>query len=223
MKRTPIKRTAPLVRASGLQARTKAPVLRCRLCEGCRLVKFRPARSNITWCSDDCGVTVAQARVAAANARQHRAALQAVKPLSHWHDLTERVVNAYIRLRDSHLPCISCGTWSTVQWEAGHYLSKGAHPELRYHLLNIHKQCHRCNVQLSGNQIKYRIGLVPKIGEAAVLVLEGPHPAAKHSREELASIRRTVSAATRELQRQIDAGTYPPPIHTFGAASARIP
>jgi hypothetical protein len=41
----------------------------------------------------------------------------AVKPLKHWEDMTQRVVNDYIRERDHDLPCISCGTFETVQWE----------------------------------------------------------------------------------------------------------
>jgi hypothetical protein len=48
----------------------------------------------------------------------------AVKPLRHWEDMTQRVVNDYIRERDHDLPCISCGTFETVQWEAGHYLPR---------------------------------------------------------------------------------------------------
>lgn len=88
-----------------------------------------------------------------------------------------------------------------MQWEAGHYLSKGARPELRFVLANINLQCHRCNVQLSGNQAKYRIGLVDKIGEAAVEELEGPHPPAKFTREGLEALRRQIAAMTRQLRK----------------------
>lgn len=31
-------------------------------------------------------------------------------------DMTQRVVSDYIRERDYDLPCISCGTFDTVQW-----------------------------------------------------------------------------------------------------------
>lgn len=201
-RKTPMKPGKPMARKSSLQAKPKAKLLRQRLCEACRVVKFRPERDNVTWCSPDCGVTVATQRVAANEARAHRNALANVKPLSHWEAVTERVVNGLVLVRDADKPCISCGTWTTVMWQAGHYLSKGAHPELRFQLLNIHKQCHRCNVALSGNQIQYRIGLVPRIGVEAVEWLEGPHPAAKNTREGLAQIRKEAAAETRRLERE---------------------
>ncbi|STS93497.1 protein NinG [Klebsiella grimontii] len=56
--------------------------------------------------------------------------------------------------------------------EAGHYRSRGKASHLRYNEDNIHKQCHHCNVQLSGNQQQYRISLVEKIGAERVEALE---------------------------------------------------
>jgi hypothetical protein len=49
----------------------------------------------------------AQAKEERARAWRKRKA--AVKPLRHWEDMTQRVVNDYIRERDHDLPCISCG------------------------------------------------------------------------------------------------------------------
>lgn len=117
-----------------------------------------------------------------------------------WLKETERACNAYIRLRDKNLPCISCGTRETVQWEAGHYRSKGAFPELRFNESNINSQCHRCNVHLSGNYISYRIGLVKKIGEAKVAELEGPHPPKKYTVDELKALCDYFKAKTKALK-----------------------
>ena len=84
--------------------------------------------------------------------------------------------NRFIRIRDRALPCISCGTTAAVKYDAGHYLSVGAHPELRFNELNCHKQCSsNCNVHKSGNLIRYRIGLIQKIGIEKVEWLEGHH------------------------------------------------
>ncbi|EPF3218164.1 recombination protein NinG [Enterobacter hormaechei] len=122
-----------------------------------------------------------------------------VKPLKHWEDLTQRVVNDYIRERDRDLPCISCGTWTTVQWEAGHFRSRGRASHLRYHEDNIHAQCHHCNVHLSGNQQQYRINLIAKIGAERVEALENNNTPHRYTREELDAIRKRYRALLREL------------------------
>jgi hypothetical protein len=124
-----------------------------------------------------------------------------VKPLKHWEDLTQRVVNDYIRERDRDLPCISCGTWTTVQWEAGHFRSRGKASHLRYHEDNIHAQCHHCNVHLSGNQQQYRINLIAKIGAESVEALENNNTPHRYTREELDAIRKRYRALLRELVR----------------------
>ena len=121
-----------------------------------------------------------------------------VKPLKHWEDLTQRVVNDYIRERDRDLPCISCGTWTTVQWEAGHFRSRGKASHLRYHEDNIHAQCHHCNVHLSGNQQQYRINLIAKIGAERVEALENNNTPHRYTREELDAIRKRYRALLRE-------------------------
>ncbi len=128
-----------------------------------------------------------------------------LKPLKHWEDLTQRVVNDFIRLRDKDLPCISCGTWETVRWEAGHYRSRGKASHLRYNEDNIHKQCHNCNVQLSGNQQQYRINLIAKIGTQRVEALENNNTPHRYSREELESIRKHYRALIREMKKQREA------------------
>jgi len=124
-----------------------------------------------------------------------------VKPLKHWEDLTQRVVNDYIRERDRSFPCISCGTWTTVQWEAGHFRSRGKASHLRYHEDNIHAQCHHCNVHLSGNQQQYRINLIAKIGAERVEALENNNTPHRYTREELDAIRKRYRALLRELVR----------------------
>ncbi|STS80777.1 protein NinG [Klebsiella pneumoniae] len=137
---------------------------------------------------------------AQAKAKKERAAWRkrkaAVKPLRHWEDMTQRVVNDYIRERDHDLPCISCGTFETVQWEAGHYRSRGKASHLRYNEDNIHKQCHHCNVQMSGNQQQYRIGLVEKIGAERVEALENNNTPHRYTIEELEGIRPPLQRAT---------------------------
>jgi len=96
--------------------------------------------------------------------------------------------NAFIRLRDDARSCISCGRHHTGQYHAGHYRSRGAHPELRFEELNCHKQCAPCNNHLSGNISNYRPALIEKIGQDKVDWIEGPHEPKKYTCAELKEI-----------------------------------
>ena len=100
----------------------------------------------------------------------------------------QNAFNAYIRLRDEKLPCISCQRYHDGQYHAGHYLSRGAHPELAFEPLNCHKQCAPCNNHLSGNIAAYRINLIKKIGIERVEWLEGKHEPKRYTCEELKAI-----------------------------------
>lgn len=77
----------------------------------------------------------------------------------------------------------------------------GSCPELRFEPLNIHRQCLRCNRNLSGNAVEYRIRLVLRIGAERLAWLEGPHPARKYTVEEIKAIKADYRAKTRELKR----------------------
>jgi len=104
-------------------------------------------------------------------------------------------------MRDAGLPCISCGTTKpNIQYCAGHYLTRGGHPELRFHEKNVHKQCNQyCNLQLSGNISKYRINLVEKIGLSEVEKLEGKHEAKHYTIDEIQAIKVKYRNKTKEL------------------------
>ena len=123
---------------------------------------------------------------------------------SYWLDKAQKSCNAYIRERDKNQPCISCGTTNPdIQYCAGHYKTRGAHPELRFHPLNIHKQCnHSCNLKLSGNIQGYRTRLIEKIGLSAVEWLEGAHKAQKFTINDLKEIDLYYRDLRKSLQTQ---------------------
>ena len=77
--------------------------------------------------------------------------------------------NKFIRERDKHLGCISCG--GAVE-NAGHYYSAGQYPPLRFNEDNVHGQTIACNKWRHGNLIEYRKGLVKRIGEDRVRKLD---------------------------------------------------
>lgn len=97
---------------------------------------------------------------------------KALKSRNDWLKEAQSVFNKFIRLRDEHLPCISCCRFHNGQYHASHYRSVGACSSLRFNEDNVHKSCYVCNTQLSGNILEYRIELIKKIGIEKVEWLE---------------------------------------------------
>lgn len=113
----------------------------------------------------------------------------------------QQAFNEYIRLRDADKPCISCDRHHLGKYDAGHYRSVGACPELRFDEDNVHKQCSPCNTQLSGNILEYRIRLIQRIGADRVARLEGKHEPLKLSVEQIKALKAYFRAKVRELKR----------------------
>lgn len=120
----------------------------------------------------------------------------------------QKVFNAYIRERDAGQPCISCDSSPSdhdlitgSRWDAGHYRSVGACPELRFEPLNVHRQCVKCNRNLSGNAVEYRIRLVKRIGADQVDWLEGPHKPQRLTIEDLQAIKALYRQKLKDLRR----------------------
>lgn len=133
---------------------------------------------------------------------------QHLKTRGDWIKDLQRAFNEYIRLRDRNQSCISCGTtnsqlaekWRGGKWDAGHYRSVGSAPELRFNENNCHKQCKRCNNQLSGNVVEYRKRLIERIGLDQVELIEGPHPPLKLTIDEIKTKLAHYRALIRELK-----------------------
>ena len=170
-------------------------------CEGEYLPRssFQQTCGNIA-CAMKKAVRDRQKKLAAQRART-RAERLAIKSRGEWLKDAQQVFNKFIRLRDNGKPCISCNQNHGGQYHAGHYLSRGARPDLRFSERNTHKQCAPCNNHLSGNLANYRINLIEKIGEAAVVELEsGPRGRSDWSILEIQEIIRTYKAKIKELQ-----------------------
>ena len=128
-----------------------------------------------------------------------KARKQALKSLGTLHKEAQPEFNKYIRLRDKGQPCISCQRHHTGQNHAGHFLSIGSSPELRYAESNVHLQCSVCNNHLSGNQLLYRVNLINKIGIKAVELLEGPQEPQRYRRDDIIAIKAKYKALAKEL------------------------
>ena len=143
-----------------------------RKCKECR-AEFTPYSSLITWCSPNCGYMVSQKALKRTEAKKekkeralHREKKKAVKRRSEWLADLQIEVNKYIRLRDKDEPCCTCGkTDEGVQYHAGHYLSRGAFPDLRFELTNNHKQCATCNTYKGGERDIYQQFIIEKYGK----------------------------------------------------------
>jgi hypothetical protein len=169
---------------------------KCPIC-GEPFEKERPFQKC---CSIPCAIEMGRSEKQKKEKKELRARKAALKTRAQWAKEAQAAFNAYIRARDCGQPCISCGRFHTGQIHAGHYLSVGAHPELRFNEDNVHAQCRPCNEFLSGNIVNYRPRLIDKIGLERVEILEGPHDPVKHTIDELKEIKRVYSLKTKELK-----------------------
>lgn len=185
-----------------LQKKPKA-----KKCKQCRS-PFSPDRQLQAVCSALCGLKLVAAqrekdRVAFQRRERREIKERKEKLKSRADHLKEaqQAFNEYIRLRDADKPCISCDRHHQGKYDAGHYRSVGACPELRFDEDNVHKQCSPCNTQLSGNILEYRIRLIQRIGADRVARLEGKHEPLKLSVEQIKALKAHFRAKVRELKR----------------------
>lgn len=187
-------------------SRTALKPKKCRVCKSV----FTPFRSTATVCSPKCAVIWAQkiavekdARAKRDERKSFREAVEKAKTRgAHLREL-QAAFNAWIRARDAELPCISCGrpaSWQG-QWDAGHFMSRGSNPAIRFDPANVHKQCLPCNRHHSGALLSYRVNLIKKIGLAQVERLEGPHEPLKLTLAEIQEMKTFYRAEVRRMKK----------------------
>jgi hypothetical protein len=201
-------------------------VFKPRKCRECKAT-FKPSRAMQPTCSLSCHLSYADKVIAKSKAKQakedkanDRQRKEALKTRGEWVEEAEKEVRKYRRLQElaKGEGCISCkrpqqevqGTegWKPGgAWDAGHFLSKGARPELRMEPLNIWLQCKSCNAGSSKYARKgYTVGqdfeanLRAKQGDALVDWLKGPHEPKHYSIDDLKAIKTEYRAKARELQ-----------------------
>lgn len=189
---------------------------------------FVPQRLGQAVCGYKCGLAIKdvnQAKAGKALAQVGRREIQVRKEAlksraDHLKD-AEKAVRDYRRTYELSIGsgCISCGEsqesilaaqgWKVGgAFDAGHFMGKGARPELRLEPSNIWLQCKACN---SGSYMHarkgytvsqgFRTGLIARIGLDAVEALEADHEPRKHTVEELKAITAEYRAKTRELKK----------------------
>ena len=181
---------------------------KCKVCHD----QFSPFTSTQVVCGPGCSLVWVRQEQQRRARKRLRADKLRIKPKSKWMSEAQAAFNAFVRLRDHRQPCISCGIINLPEkhggsWDCGHYLTRGAHPELRFEELNAHRQCKRCNGGAGRFSSKshtvqqaYRVNLVEKIGLGSVEWLEGPHEPKKYTIDDLIEIKAEYQKKRRELK-----------------------
>lgn len=172
-------------------------------CEVCQNL-FVPDRMGQVVCRPACAMKkVRQAKV------QERAKVrtrkEAIKTIPDYIKEAQIAFNAFIRARDADKPCICCGRPLGDgdvggAFDCGHYRSTGSASHLRFNEDNAHAQRKQCNRWGAGRAVDYRMGIIHRIGLAAVEALEADNTTRKWTREGLIEVRDTYRAKLKELK-----------------------
>ena len=136
---------------------------KCKVCKQ----KFEAKYSTLqaTCAEPSCMIAYSQQQKAKQVKRDIAKRKEKLKTLADYKRELRAVLHKYVRLRDIKRGCISCGRELIGKYDAGHFLSAGAFPNLAFNPLNIHGQCVRCNQHLHGNLIAYSERLPHRIGQ----------------------------------------------------------
>lgn len=144
---------------------------------------------------------------AAKDKRETRARIIETKGRGYWTAQAQTAFNLWVRTRDAGQPCICCGKPFELQkpggsMDAGHYLSRGAAPHLRFDERNVFGQRKNCNRPGGATRSAFRAGVIARIGLEAVEALEADQEPRKWSIDDLKQIKATYTAKARELQKE---------------------
>ena len=190
---------------------------KCKVCKS----EFQLFRTTQKVCSPNCAIALASADTRKKEKSKHTKAKKDIKDedRSFQIEKTQRVFNAYVRLRDSRMPCISCARadeeidYSGVggKWDCGHYKTRGAYPELRFDERNASKQCKKCNggsgkYSRKARSVKegFDIGLLERYGQDRLDWLNGPHEPKRYTLSNLKTLQRWFNRKTKRLKKEMD-------------------
>jgi len=197
-RKPPRPKKCPICTTSYVRVRAVQPTCRTFRCESA--YAERKARKRI-----------AREKYLAGLDTRYKAGLMA--PYSEILGAAQAAFNSFIRLRDFFLPCVSCGATDPPRkafggaWDAGHYRTTGACPELRFEPLNCAKQCKACNgndhrsSKQESVRAEFRKTLVVRNGLPAVEWIEGPHAPKRYRAEDLIAEKRKWQRASVEMRK----------------------
>ena len=182
---------------------------KCKVCKS----EFIPIKMGQKVCDFGCAIELAISERGkaekVAKVREKRAdkvKRDAMRTKPQLTKLAQTAFNSFIRARDAGKPCISCGvplpaTAVGGAFDCGHYRSVGSAVHMRFVEDNAHGQCKHCNLHLAGNHVAYRAGLIERIGQRAVDLIESDNALRKYTREGLEEIARHYNAEARRLNK----------------------
>ena len=169
----------------------KAKTLKQKKCKYSKCQKlFTPQNKKHICCDWKCAVEYQKEKEIKRKLQVNRKALKEFRDgdIPHLTKLAQQAFNKYIRKRDEHLPCISCGHTGNRQRHAGHFRPVGRNHQMRFNEDNAHSQCSICNNHLSGNLVLYREALILKIGITQIEALENNNDTKSYTVKELQEI-----------------------------------
>lgn len=196
------------------EARTVTPKpTKPRQCkaDGCT-ESFIPKQSFVKWCSPECGLKLALAKKAKADAikareekRADKVKRESLKTISQLESECREIAQKIARIRDRHDGCISCHMGANYggQWHGSHYRAHGGCSSLQFHLWNIHKSCAQCNLFKGGNREGYVQGLLskPGYGRERIEWLDAQPKSKRFTRDYLERFKQVMGKRCRRLEK----------------------
>ena len=137
-------------------------------------------------------------KVERAEMKEAREKLKSVTVL---HRELRTVVQKIVRHIDKGLPCI-CTNQYHEAYDGGHYLAAGSNPQAQHNAHNIHKCSVLSNQWRSGDERRFRLGLIKRYGEDYFNMVDTFHqlPHLKMSKDEIRAKKKIAQAIFLELK-----------------------
>jgi hypothetical protein len=129
-----------------------------RKCVSCK-DKFTPQNNTQVVCSIACSIQFMKSKKANDWQKEKKVLKEKLMTKSDYLNICQKVFNTYIRTRDKDKNCISCNKKLVGKYDAGHFFSVGAYPNLRFNENNVFGQCVHCNRDKHGNVKEYDLKL----------------------------------------------------------------
>lgn len=139
---------------------------KCKICKEL-FVKIRPLQPtcNKYECKVSYATNVANKaieRKKKAQKKELKENINKLKPKSYFENILQKEINLIARLIDFGQPCIATGNYGKMN--GGHFHAVKSCPQIRYNLHNVHIQSFHSNHFKSGDNVKYRQGLIDVYG-----------------------------------------------------------
>lgn len=198
------KNDKPMLRTQFGRTRMKKKV--CKICKE----DFETSQPLAIVCSPTCAIGYAnlqreeaKKRFAKLDRAKDKKRKEALKSRNEWIADVQVSFNRMIRARDAGKPCIDCGKQFEPQKpggsaDAGHYISRGAAPHLRFNENNCFAQRKNCNRPGGTTREKFRAGVIARIGIEAVEALESDQSSPKWTIDELKEMKKEFNRRANE-------------------------